>query len=58
MMIHSSSFQSPKAYTFALHLMKSVATRLSNVILAQSNPIYAVLIQYRYVHFGKKVVEY
>ena len=44
MMMHSSSFESPKNYSFASHLIKSAAALLGHVILAQSDLIYVVLI--------------
>jgi len=44
MMMGSGSFESPKTYPFALHLMKSVAALLSYVIFAQNNLIYVVML--------------
>ena len=43
MMLYSSSFESPKSHLFALNLKNSIASFLSYVILAQTNPIYVVL---------------
>ena len=39
MMMHSSSFESPKPYLFGNYLKNSTTALLSYVILAQSTPI-------------------
>ena len=45
MMKHSGSSESSKTYLFVLHILDSLAALLSHVFLAESNPIYAVLIK-------------
>ena len=39
MMMHSSSFESPKPYLFGYYLKNSITALLRYVILAQSTPI-------------------
>ena len=50
-MLHKSSFESIQTYSFSFYLIMSVTTFFIHVILAQSDPIYVVLIRRGYEPF-------